>query len=394
MKKLSIKLNLYCIFLFIQLCLINCNNYKTSNDGIILLLLYNQILESSDGINRMKSVAIDNERILICGGTGTRIRGDSNCLLYENGNFRKIGEMLTARSSNHNMIKLNDGNVFISGGIHGNSTTSNTEIFKANSFSFEPGPKMISTRSRHSLTKLQNGKILIVGGRDSNLNWLKSAEIYDPVTNTIELVGDLNLARGRHSSELLSDGRVLIIGGTVGNQNTNTTEIFDPIAKTFSNGPLLNSPRSYFTSTLLAGDKIVIAGGISDDLNIQGNYLSSIENYNIGLNSFALSSQFPDPKGIHSQVKLSSTKVLFCGGANENVTPTVIEKRCYIYDSVASSVVESASMVEERIYNTMDLISMNKILICGGNNLNRYSNTCEILDLDINLSKIIISEIY
>lgn len=395
MRNLNFGRNLLSFFIFVWFTQFHCNSYKLAEEEILFLLLFNEYLESTDGINQMKSVLLSGDRVLICGGSGSRIQADSNCLMFENLYLRKVGgEMLTPRTTNHAMIQLNDGNVLIVGGIQGNTTTANTELFNVNSSQFTMGPKMITSRSRHTLTKLQDGKILVVGGRDSALNWLKSAELYDPIGNTLEVVGDLNLARGRHSAELLSDGRVLIIGGTIGNQNTNTTEFYNPMTKTFSAGPNLNFRRSFFSSTLLAGDQIVIGGGISEEINTQGKYLSSIETYDIGTNTFSVSGQFPEAKGIHMQVKLSATKILFCGGANGNLSPSRIEKRCYLYDSATSNVSELATMIEERVYSTMNLLSTHQVLICGGNNLSKYSNTCELLDLNTNQSRIIVPELY
>ena len=66
-------------------------------------------------------------------------------------------------------------------------------------------------RSYHTATLLNNGQVLIVGG-DFTEKGGKTAEIFDPETNTFYEVSKLKYPRIYHASVLLQDGRVLVIG--------------------------------------------------------------------------------------------------------------------------------------------------------------------------------------
>ena len=71
---------------------------------------------------------------------------------------------------------------------------------------------MPTPRSYHTATVLQDGRILLAGGMLNGVA-LTNVEIYDPVSNSYQPTGSLNVPRLGHSATLLPDGRVLVIGG-------------------------------------------------------------------------------------------------------------------------------------------------------------------------------------
>src|SRR5215475_9037264 len=93
------------------------------------------------------------------------------------------------------------------------------------------------TRSFHTATLLSNGKVLIVGGagvtRSGDQKPVTSAELYDAVTGTFILTGNMNTPRIGPTATLLNDGRVLIVGGS--GCVPNSAELYDPVTGTFSN---------------------------------------------------------------------------------------------------------------------------------------------------------------
>lgn len=107
---------------------------------------------------------------------------------------------------------------------------------------------------------MQNGRVLVVGGD----NFSKSAEIYDPTTETFSLTSQPNVARlYGFRATTLQDGKVLITGGIDANNNhsTNKAELYDPVTGIFTLVSSMNHSRVNHTATLLTNGKVLIAGG-------------------------------------------------------------------------------------------------------------------------------------
>ena len=122
-------------------------------------------------------------------------------------------------------------------------------------------PDMNETRAEHTATLLTDGRVLVSGGLSPDFldldnqqiirNFRKSAEVYDPISNTWILTNDMNFKRAGHTANLLPNGSVLIVGGATSNeledQNSlmtvyhKTTEIFDPDSESVTKLQILQS---------------------------------------------------------------------------------------------------------------------------------------------------------
>lgn len=122
-----------------------------------------------------------------------------------------------------------------------------------------PGKLHIS-RSVHSATLLPDGTVLIAGGMTNGEQFLDSAEIFDPSTNTFYPTGSLTVPRSTHAAILLHTGKVLVMGG-YGQGRLSSTDLYDPATRTFSPAGTMNAPREGFTATLLTTGQLLIAGG-------------------------------------------------------------------------------------------------------------------------------------
>ena len=70
-----------------------------------------------------------------------------------------------------------------------------------------------------------------MAGGTTNTAKLRSAELYDPVTNMSSSVGNMTTGRDLHTATLLPSGKVLVAGGR--NEATfwvDSAEIYDPIS--------------------------------------------------------------------------------------------------------------------------------------------------------------------
>jgi hypothetical protein len=98
----------------------------------------------------------------------------------------------------------------------------------------------------HAASILDDGRVLVVGGLDplQGSTGLTSAEIYDPASNSWSPTGDMTTATIAPVATLLQDGTVLVAGigdtSSMGSQSgssldfLNSAEIYDPASGTFS----------------------------------------------------------------------------------------------------------------------------------------------------------------
>jgi hypothetical protein len=116
---------------------------------------------------------------------------------------------------------------------------------------------------------LGSGKVLIAGG-STNMGYEKTAELYDPATNTWSTAASMATARYSPTATVLDSGRVLVAGGEAGEPLvTATVELYVPATNIWSAAASMAIARSTHTSTLLGNGKVLVTGGayetIGDD---------------------------------------------------------------------------------------------------------------------------------
>ena len=121
---------------------------------------------------------------------------------------------------------------------------------------------MTSPRSSAVASPLPDGKVLIAGGYNGS-NYLATAEIFDPATNTFSAagVGSMSTPRFDSAAAPLPDGRVLVAGGFNGTTDLASAEVFDPKTKTFSStgiGPL-STARTGAAAAALKDGRVLVA---------------------------------------------------------------------------------------------------------------------------------------
>ena len=111
-----------------------------------------------------------------------------------------------------------------------------------------------------TLTTLPNGFALAVGGSPDfgSRSGSKTAELYNPATDSWKLTGSMPSGRYGHTATLLPNCKVLIVG------DAHTAVTYNYVTGTFSSAGgegTSGFQRSYHTATLLANGKVLIAGG-------------------------------------------------------------------------------------------------------------------------------------
>jgi len=205
--------------------------------------------------------------------------------------FTALASTMTTPRTNHTATLLLNGKVLIAGGAyHSGSAVNTAELYDpvANTFT-ALAATMKSRRQAHTATLLSDGRVLLTGGVNgccdpnnvgTNLN---TAEVYDPVAHTFTaLTATMKSARLFHATALLADGQVLLTGGLAGQSISSfavlrSAELYDPVTQTFTAvTATMTSARAAQTATLLPNGHVLLTGGVSD---LNGAALNTAEQY-------------------------------------------------------------------------------------------------------------------
>jgi N-acetylneuraminic acid mutarotase len=235
------------------------------------------------------SAVLPSGKVLIAGGeafNGTaHPRKTAELFDPATNTFAKLpGEMSTARDGLV-AAPLPGGKVLIAGGeVATGKPLKTAELFDPATNTFEKLPaEAIVGRYMPAVAALPDGKVLIAGGGGEGFATLKSAELFNPETDTFEALSgathELTESREEVAGVLLQNGHVLILGGfgSVTPKGLKTAELFDPETNTFE---LLSSElteaRDGPAAVLLSDGRALILGGYNP-LEVAGPYLKSAE---------------------------------------------------------------------------------------------------------------------
>lgn len=222
--------------------------------------------------------------------------------------FTTTGSM-SARRTNHEIVKLNNGNVLVMGGREGTlpmdlPATNACEIYSGSTWT--SAASMNKARIGFKAMLLSNGKVLVIGGTDDLGTDYRSCEIYDPATNTWSYTDSLHYERVAFAAVTLSDGKILVAGNY---WNDSTCEIYDPTTELWTVGPALNYERSNGVSlTLLPNGKVLLVGSNTNS--------NTAEIYDPASNNWTVTSSAPNgQRAYHGALLLNTGKVLLFGSA-------------------------------------------------------------------------------
>ena len=135
--------------------------------------------------------------------------------------------------------------------------------------SWRPTGSLNVPRLQATATLLDAGKVLVAGGRNFAFSQsLKSAELYNPVTEAFTPTGSMTDGRWSHTATKLANGKVLVAGGytdptTGANAQPVLTsaELYDPATGTWTPTGSMTTRRALHAAQLLPNDKVLVAGG-------------------------------------------------------------------------------------------------------------------------------------
>lgn len=194
----------------------------------------------------------------------------------QTGLFTTLAPLATGRHS-HVAVAFRDGSktsVLVAGGIRPGGTYSpwsnpplaQVEIWDSHSMAWKPLPNLVATRGAVAASLLSDGRTILFSG-GSRLNSpgtypayeiLKTAELYDAISGTAEVVGKMQTEREGHTQTLLMNDGAVVVGGS---SSSNYAEVFDRASGTWSIMGNVMAPRKRHTTTLLDTGELVVAGG-------------------------------------------------------------------------------------------------------------------------------------
>ncbi len=191
----------------------------------------------------------------------TDAQGSAGILDPDTWKFTPAKRMITPRSA-HSATLLRDGRVLIAGGFNADGLVKGTEIYDPSSNSFTEAGELNDERWGHETMLLQDGRVLIIGGQEGditpeNVQYVLTAELYDPSTDTFMPPGDTGLP-SIHTALLLPTGKVFLLSGK-------DVAIYDPATGTATRtGHGIGQNRSLYTITLLNDGRIMVSGGLKN----------------------------------------------------------------------------------------------------------------------------------
>ena len=181
------------------------------------------------------------------------------------GSFAATGPLAVPRHS-LTLTSLPDGRAAAVAGACdvGPVSYASSEVFDETTGQWAPGPTLIDEdRLFHSAAPLPSGRVLVGGGKQSNIQFLATANTLDFSAMTAHTAPALASARTAGTFVPLQSGGVLNVGGLhcLPCGPLGAAEIFDESSHSWSAIGELAHPRSAHTATVLSDGRVLIVSG-------------------------------------------------------------------------------------------------------------------------------------
>lgn len=216
---------------------------------------------------------------------------------------------------------LPDGRVLVVGGVGLNDQgwgeyLASAELFDPETNTFQATGAMTAGRDGNAtITALADGRVLLTGGISQDADGqniaLASAEVYDPATGQFtRTANDMSSVRYFHAATLLADGRVLVVGGWGAGQRLASADIYDPVTNRFTRTGDMTIERNSHTATTLDDGRVLIVAGLTTDAWS----VASAEIFDPATGQFSATGGLDEPRFMATASKLENGKVLIGGG--------------------------------------------------------------------------------
>jgi N-acetylneuraminic acid mutarotase len=314
-------------------------------------------------------------RVLVVGGwdgsSGTSALATGEIYDPAADTWSSVASMADARQF-HTATLLQNGDVLVAGGWDSSGTPlASAELYDSATDSWSPAASMGIARQGHTATSLRNGKVLVVGGSDGGFDPLASAELYDPGTDTWSSAGSMTVGRIGHAATLLggplASKKVLVAGGFTGSTYAivRSAELYDPDTNTWSTTGSMANDRDYFGLAMLPDGKVLAAGGGNNN-SPPGNHDDSAELYDPGSGTWAAAGTMSTVRVGQTSTLLGNGTVLVAGGTDGPSALAGAE----VYNPFALPFADpwsaAGTMAVARTSHTATLLPDGEVLVVGG----------------------------
>jgi len=299
------------------------------------------------------------------------VLGTAGIAAAGSGSWMSVPSPPVAFVNDHAASLLNDGKLLVTGGKGNSGSNSAAALFDPASGSWTVGGAMAAGREAATATALPDGKVLVAGGVQTGptgINYLASAEIYDPVSGKWSATGPMAKPRAAHTATLLRTGEVLVAGGVLGGHDplVSTAELYDPSTGSWSPTGSMENGRAEHTATLLADGTVLAVGGRG---NAHSASLQDLVIYDPTVGKWAPAPhQLNEIRGLHTATLFADGKVLITGGTklfSGNRVDDVLAST-EIYDPTAKTITKAAPLKQPRYYHTATMLPNGQVLVAGG----------------------------
>ena len=287
------------------------------------------------------------------------------------GSWAATGPIPVPIVADHVAAVLKDGKVLVAGGRGSNGSNAAAALFDPATGKWTAAGTMAAGREEATATTLPDGRVLVAGGVQtgaSGLNYLASAEIFDPATGKWSVTGPMAKGRAAYSAALLKTGKVLVAGGISGGHDPLITsaELYDPATGSWSSTAAMPNGRAETPAVTLTDGTVLIAGGRGPAHSAS---LQDILIYDPAAGTWAPAPhQLGEIRGLHTATLMKDGKVLIAGGTklfSGNRLSDVL-KSVEIYDPAAKTLTPASPMSQPRYYHTATALANGDVLVAGG----------------------------
>lgn len=340
---------------------------------------------------------LDNGMIIVAGGTGDAQISMADCEIYNpaTGEWSESTSMKVPRER-HTVHKLADGSLIVIGGNRGstgnNLVTGSIERYDPTTDTWTEVASLETPRQNHTSVQLLNGKILIMGGYTGGIT--ANCELFDPATNTVSSAAPMHHNRHDHHSILLDDGKVLTAGGRDGGSASTylrTAELYDPATDTWQDVGNMEQARDHGSLVRFEDGTVLTTGGRKS----QSEIAPGAEVFNIAAETWETIEPLHVPRTWPGAVLMPNNRYLITGGyyggdlnTNSVVDCTPIcewynkdDRTWYYAPELNKQRGQHGAVYFRYTMHEGEILKENVILTGGIIDDYDITNTCEILDV-------------